>query len=107
MAQEGLAVQDYESWQSMNQIPAKRKAPGSDTEPVVHSKKKKLSGSLQTKNAVQALNEYKPGNTVGALVVLFVPRNSCQVWTMLSSVRVGPVTPLTSRLASLCRELSL
>ena len=59
MAQEGLAVQEYESWQSMNQIPAKRKAPGSETEPGVHSKKKKVS--LQTKNAVQALNEYKPG----------------------------------------------
>ena len=62
MAEEGLAVvQDYESWQNMKQIPAKRKAPGSDTEPFVNSKKKKLSGSLQTKNAVQALNEYKPG----------------------------------------------
>ena len=61
MAEEGLAVQDYESWQMMEQIPAKRKAPGSDTEPPFLSKKKKISGSLQTKNAVQALNEYKPG----------------------------------------------
>ena len=61
MADEGLAVQDYESWQMMQQVPPKRKAPGSDPEPLVHTKKKKISGSLQTKNAVQALNEYKSG----------------------------------------------
>ena len=71
MAEEGLAVvQEYESWQNMKQIPAKRKAPGSDTEPSVHSKKKKLSGSLQTKNAVQALNEYKPGTILSPFCVV-------------------------------------
>ena len=61
MAEQALAVQEYESWQVMKQVPAKRKAVGSDTEPSIQWKKKKTSGSLQTKNAVQALNEYKPG----------------------------------------------
>ena len=63
MAEEALAVQEYASWQAMQQIPPKRKAPVSDTEPSLQSKKKKISGSPQTKNAVQALNEYKPGKS--------------------------------------------
>ena len=97
MAAEGLAVQEYESWQTMQQqqIPAKRKAPGSDSEPPGNSKKKKFSGSVQTKNAVQALNEYKPGKIRSRCCVV---RNEelRQVWTMLSSVRADPATPHTS-----------
>ena len=96
MAEQALAVQEYESWQDMKQVPAKRKAVGSDTEPSIQWKKKKTSGSLQTKNAVQALNEYKPGmNRLVPGVVSY--EELCQVWSMLSSVRAGPVTPPTSR----------
>ena len=96
MAEQALAVQEYESWQVMKQVPAKRKAVGSDTEPSIQWKKKKTSGSLQTKNAVQALNEYKPG--MNRLVPGVVSNEElCQVWSMLSLVRAGPVTPPTSR----------
>ena len=63
MEEEALALQQYASWQAMQQIPPKRKAPVSVTEQPLQSKKKKISDSPQTKNAVQALNEYKPGKS--------------------------------------------
>ena len=78
MAEQALAVQEYESWQVMKQVPAKRKAVGSDTEPSIQWKKKKTSVSLQTKNAVQALNEYKPGMNQVCCLVLLVTRNSAR-----------------------------
>ena len=76
MAEDALAVQEYASWQAMKQIPPKRKAPVSDTEPSLQSKKKKISGSPQTKNAVQALNEYKPGMSRLLAGVVCITRNS-------------------------------
>ena len=96
MAEDALAVQEYASWQAMKQMPPKRKAPVSDTEPSLQSKKKKISGSPQTKNAVQALNEYKPGMS-RLLPGVFCNEELWQVWSTLSSVRAGPVTPPTSR----------
>ena len=51
----------YQSWKDMKEsavnMPVKRKSSGS----ALPSKKKKMSGLVPTKNAVQALNEYKTG----------------------------------------------
>ena len=56
----------YQSWQDMKEsavnMPVKRKSSGSGTQvSALPSKKKKMSGLVPTKNAVQALNEYKTG----------------------------------------------
>ena len=57
-------LEEYKTWQALKSgevIPAKRKSAGDAEVSYIPSKKKKISGPVQTKNAVQALNEYKTG----------------------------------------------
>ena len=54
-------LQDYQSWQGNNdQLGAVKRKAELETAPVP-IKKKKVSGPPKAKNAVQTLNEYKPG----------------------------------------------
>ena len=53
-------LQDYQSWQANEQPGAVKRKAELETAPVL-IKKKKVSGPPQAKNAVQTLNEYKPG----------------------------------------------
>ena len=62
-------LEEYKTWQALKSgevIPAKRKSAGDAEVSYIPSKKKKISGPVQTKNAVQALNEYKTGGWRGA-----------------------------------------
>ena len=64
VGQNVLDLEEYESWQKLNaedKIPAKRKSSLSPEVSYNPSKKRKIPGASQPKNAVQALNEYKTG----------------------------------------------
>ena len=59
-----INLEEYRSWQNLkaeDKMPPKRKSSFPPEVFYMPSKKRKLSGPTQPKNAVQALNEYKTG----------------------------------------------
>ena len=75
MAEGSPYFEEYQNWQNIKEssvnMPVKRKSSGSGTQvSAVPSKKKKISGLVPTKNAVQALNEYKTGTIFFVLASL-------------------------------------